>query len=50
MGAIVSLASKAGARWRENISQVQRFTALSRGEIADFVAMEGIDPVRAYDL
>ena len=49
-GAIVSLASKAGARWRENIAQVQRFTALSRGEIADFVAMEGIDPVRAYDL
>ena len=48
--AIVSLASKAGARWRENIAQVQRFTALSRGEIADFVAMEGIDPVRAYDL
>ena len=29
---------------------MQRFTALSRGEIADFVAMEGIDPVRAYDL
>ena len=48
--AIVSLASKAGARWREHIAQVQRFTALSRGEIADFVAMEGIDPVRAYDL
>ena len=49
-GAIVSLASKAGARWRENIAQVQRFAALSRGEIADFVALEKIDPVRAYDL
>lgn len=49
-GAIVSLASKAGARWRENIAQVQRFAAISRGEIADFVALEGIDPVRAYDL
>lgn len=49
-GAIVSLGSKAGARWRENIAQVQRFAAISRGEIADFVALEGIDPVRAYDL
>jgi len=49
-GAIVSLASKAGVRWRENIAQVQRFAVLSRGEIADFVAFERIDPVRAYDL
>ena len=49
-GSIVSLASKAGARWRENIAQVQRFVTLSRGEIADFIGMEGIDPVRAYDL
>jgi NAD(P)-dependent dehydrogenase (short-subunit alcohol dehydrogenase family) len=49
-GAIVSLASKAGARWRENLAQVQRFVALSQGEIADFVALERIDPVRAYDL
>lgn len=49
-GSIVSLASKAGARWRENIAQVQRFAEISRGEIADFVALERIDPVRAYDL
>ncbi len=49
-GGIVSLASKAGARWRENIAQVQRFAALSCHEIADFVAREQIDPVRAYDL
>ena len=29
---------------------MQRFVALSQGEIADFVALERIDPVRAYDL
>jgi NAD(P)-dependent dehydrogenase (short-subunit alcohol dehydrogenase family) len=49
-GAIVSLASKAGARWRENIAQVRRFAALPREDIAGFVRAEGIDPVRAYDL
>jgi NAD(P)-dependent dehydrogenase (short-subunit alcohol dehydrogenase family) len=36
-GAIVSLASKAGARWRENIAQVRRFAALPREDIAGFV-------------
>lgn len=48
---IVHMASKAGARWRENIAQVRRLIAL--GDDADpavFVAQEKIDPVRAYDL
>ena len=49
-GAIVSLASKAGARWRENIAQVHRLLGLSLPDLPDFVAREGIDPVRAYDL
>ena len=48
--AIVSLASRAGARWRENVEQVRRLRETSRAELAAFVAAEGIDPVRAYDL
>lgn len=48
---IVSTASRAGARWRENIEQVKRLLALaSRDEIGPFIAAEGIDHVRAYDL
>jgi len=49
-GAIVSLASKAGARWRENIAQVRRLLATPTADLPAFVAAEGIDPVRAYDL
>ncbi|MEM6634483.1 MAG: SDR family oxidoreductase [Pseudomonadota bacterium] len=50
-GSIVSLASKAGARWRENIAQVRRLMAKADDASLDqFVADEGIDPVRSYDL
>ena len=50
-GAIVNVASKAGARWRENIAQVRRLLAEpDDARLEDFIAREGIDPVRAYDL
>ncbi len=50
-GAIVSLASKAGSRWRENLPQVRALLAVDRpGDLAGFVARHGIDAVRAYDL
>lgn len=50
-GAIVNIASKAGGRWRENIAQVGRLMAQPDTTwLDDFVAVEGIDPVRAYDL
>ncbi len=50
-GAIVSLASKAGAKWRENLDQVQRFITLTDPDaLPGFIAAEGIDPVRSYDL
>ena len=50
-GAIVNMASKAGARWQENIAQVRRLLAQpDDAALDDFVAEEGIDPVRAYDL
>lgn len=49
-GAIVNIASKAGARWRENLDQARRLLALDPGALEDFVAAEGIDPVRSYDL
>ena len=49
-GAIVNMASKAGAKWRENLDQVRRLLALNPGALPDFVADERVDPVRAYDL
>lgn len=49
-GSIVSVASKAVSKWRENLDQVQRFIALDPGSVADFVDREDIGPVRAYDL
>ncbi|MBD3678676.1 MAG: SDR family oxidoreductase [Rhodobacteraceae bacterium] len=50
-GAIVSISSKAGARWRENLDQVKRFMALEHpDQLPDFIVAEGIAPVRAYDL
>ena len=49
-GAIVSLASRAGVRWRDNLAQVRRLLATPTADLPAFVAAEGIDPVRAYDL
>ena len=49
-GSIVSMASKAGSKWRENLAQVQRFRATGPGEAAEFVEREGVDAVRSYDL
>lgn len=50
-GAVVNVASKAGARWRENIAQVRRLMAQpDDARLEGFVSAEGIDPVRSYDL
>lgn len=49
-GAIVNMASKAGAKWRENAEQVKRLLALDPKALERFVSDEAIDPVRAYDL
>ena len=49
--AIVSLASNAGANWRENLGQVQRLISLIHPcKLRAFVAAEPIDTMRAYDL
>jgi NAD(P)-dependent dehydrogenase (short-subunit alcohol dehydrogenase family) len=47
---IVNMASRAGARWRENIEQVKRLAALDPRDVAAFVVDERIDAVRAYNL
>lgn len=48
---IVNVASKAGARWRENLDQVRGLSAIDDpGALPDFILRERIDPVRAYDL
>ena len=48
---VVNMASRAGARWRENIEQVKRLFAIEGdGDVASFVRDEAIDHVRAYNL
>jgi NAD(P)-dependent dehydrogenase (short-subunit alcohol dehydrogenase family) len=47
---IVNMASRAGARWRENLGQIQRLAALAPNDVAAFVRDERIDAVRAYNL
>lgn len=49
-GSIVSMASKAGGKWRENLAQVKRFLDVAPQDTAAFVAQERIDAVRSYDL
>ncbi len=49
--AIVNTASRAGMAWRENIDQVKALMHVSNhNALHDFIAKEGIDPVRAYNL
>ncbi len=48
---IVNMASRAGHRWQASLEQVKRFSKISSfDEVPDFLAQEGIDPLRAYDL
>jgi NAD(P)-dependent dehydrogenase (short-subunit alcohol dehydrogenase family) len=52
---VVATASRAGEHWRENLAQVKALLALpapdaAPGALAEFVAREGIDPLRAYCL
>lgn len=48
---IVNTASRAGARWRDNIAEVKELMALgSADQIDEFVANRGMDHVRAYNL
>lgn len=49
--AIVNMASRAGARWRENLSQIKALMALDRNNnLAGFIADQKIEPAGAYDL
>ena len=47
---VVNMASRAGARWRENLDQVKRLFALDPRDVDAFVRDERIDAVRAYNL
>ena len=50
-GAIVNVASKAGAKWRENMAQVRALLDQPDNAVLDdYVIKHDIDPVRAYDL
>jgi len=48
--AIVHTASRAGAHWRDNLAQVKALMDLDPAELPRFIADEGIDPTRAYNL
>jgi NAD(P)-dependent dehydrogenase (short-subunit alcohol dehydrogenase family) len=47
---VVNMASRAGARWRDNIEQVKRLVALHPSDVAAFVRDEHLDAARAYNL
>ena len=48
---IVNMASRAGARWRDNLEQVKRLFAIDPAtDLAAFITDEKIDHVRAYNL
>lgn len=50
-GAIVNVASRAGAQWQGNLDQVLRLGALTEAaQLPDFIAAQGIDATRAYNL
>jgi NAD(P)-dependent dehydrogenase (short-subunit alcohol dehydrogenase family) len=49
-GAIVNTASRAGSMWRDNLDQVKALMALSPEGVSDFIAKQGINPTRAYNL
>ena len=48
--AIVNVASRAGAMWRDNLAQVQALRGLEREGLGAFVAAHNIDATRAYNL
>ncbi len=49
-GSIVNTASRAGAMWRDNIDQVKALMALDPADLPIFIAEQGIDATRAYNL
>lgn len=50
-GAIVNVASRAGAQWQKSLDQVLRLGALTNpDQVPAFITREGIDATRAYNL
>lgn len=48
--AVVNVASRAGAAWRENLEEVQALMRATHEEAAAFIESRGINHVRAYNL
>lgn len=49
-GSVVNVASRAGAQWQQNLAQVLRLGAVPPGGAGAFVAEEGLNATRAYNL
>jgi len=47
---IVNTASRAGAMWRDNLTQVKALMALDENDLQNFIKDQSIDPTRAYNL
>lgn len=47
---IVTTASLAGAKWRENLAQVKQLMALDESTLPEFIVEQNIDATRAYHL
>ena len=48
--AIVNVASRAGAQWRENLDEVKALLALDSDNLTEFLSDGDINPTRAYNL
>lgn len=49
-GSVTTVASRAGAKWEENIVELRQLAEASRCELANSLDVESLTPARAYEL
>ena len=49
-GSIVNVASRAGAGWRDHLREVKALLEVNVSDVDEFIAVRGMDAVRAYNL
>ena len=49
-GSVTTVASRAGAKWEENIVQLRQLAEISRDKLANTLDIDNLTPARAYEL
>jgi len=49
-GSVTTVASRAGANWEENVTQLRRFLATSNDDMTRILDLDSLTPARAYEL